>query len=379
MTSGKMDVMANVERLNEYMDRYGCSALVLRSGTNFTYLAGFAPRGTSARHLDFPDSPRGLLVIWPRHGEPALVINRHTVSAAKQYGWIERIETYEEYLGAGTPYQVAAETLKQMGLDRETLGLERTYVSAAHWEEMGRLLPQARLIDCAEMMTKVRWIKTPAEVKLLQEAANILDEAYLEVFSTVREGDTEHDVHGRIVGTCIRKGAEWAHGILNSSRNPVPYGGESDFQFRKGDILRNDYVSYYKGYPGHQSRTVILGKPTDEQKREYRVIRDIYRMTIDRCRVGVKASSIHHFAQSKFREHGYADRLYLVGHSVGPWFHQQEPYFVPSCHVELEEGMVLAVEPFLRYWHLQDMIHVTRDGPRMLSTRFNTDEMFVAG
>ena len=68
-------VIANVDRLHEHMDREGFSAVVLRSGTNFSYLAGFAFPGTLGRHLELPDSPREVLLVWPRHGDPVLVLN----------------------------------------------------------------------------------------------------------------------------------------------------------------------------------------------------------------------------------------------------------------------------------------------------------------
>ena len=272
-----------------------------------------------------------------------------------------------------------AEVLKGMGLDRETVGFEKTYVSATRWEEIQRLLPSVNAIDCTELMDGVRWIKTPAEVALLEQAANILDEAYLEVFPTVREGETEREVHSRLVESCLRNGAGWVHGILNSHRNTVAYGGEGDMKFQGGDIIRNDYVAYYQGYPGHQSRTVVLGQPSQEQKDTYGVILDIYRMTVDQCQVGTKASEIHRFAAEKFRQRGYQQRLSLAGHSVGAWWHQQEPYIVPGCHQELEEGMVIAMEPHVNHWHLQDMFLITKDGPRLLSPKFSTDEMLVVG
>ena len=41
--------------------------------------------------------------------------------------------------------------------------------------------------------------------------------------------------------------------------------------------------------------------------------------------------------------------------------------------------MVLALEPHVGYWHLQDLIEITPDGPRLMSDRFNTDAMFVVG
>ena len=377
MDTAHKSIIANIDRLNDHMDGDGCSALVLRSGKNFTYLAGFAFPGTLGRHLDFPDSPREVLLVWPRHGEPVMVLNSFAAPLARRDSWLREIEVYDDY--AESPYSRVADILTRMGLHQDKVGFERNYLSAARWEEIAQRLPGLNMVDCTELMDRVRWVKTDAEVALLRKAADILDDAYLEVFPEVREGDTERDVHSRIVQSCIRRGAQWVHGILNSSTNTVAYGGEGDTQFRKGDIIRNDYVSYYLGYPGHQSRTVVLGPPTEDQKRIYQSVRDIYRMTIDQCRVGARGSDIYNFAAAKFREHGHEGRVSLAGHSVGAWWHQQEPYLVPSCKYELEEGMVLALEPHVGYWHLQDMVLVTNDGPELLSTRFNTDEMLVAG
>ncbi|PKB79448.1 MAG: hypothetical protein BZY88_13490 [SAR202 cluster bacterium Io17-Chloro-G9] len=369
--------IANIDRLNRLMDQHGYAAVVVRSGKNFAYLSGFAFPGTLARHLDFPDSPREVLLVWPRRGDPVMVLNNFAAPLARRDSWIQGIEVYDDY--AESPYAVMANILKKMGLDRETVGLEKTYLSAARWEEVGGLLPNANLVDCTDLMDRVRWIKTPGEIALLERCADLLDEAYLEVFPTVRPGDTEREVHSRIIHSCIGRGAQWAHGILNSSRNTVAYGGEGDTEFRSGDIIRNDYVSYLDAYPGHQSRTVVVGQPSSEQRRTYQVVRDIYRSTIDRCRVGIEASTIYQFAAGQFKEHGFEGRLGLAGHGVGAWWHQQEPYIVGTGHHRLEEGMVLALEPHVGYWHLQDMILVTGDGPRLLSTKLNTDEMLVAG
>jgi Xaa-Pro aminopeptidase len=377
MLNNRKEIIANIDRLNSLMDSHGCAAVVARSGKNFTYLSGFSYPGTLGRHLDFPDSPREVLLVWPRHGEPVMLLNHYAAPLARRDSWLKHIEIYDDY--AESPYERMAEVLRQMGLNQETIGFEKTYLSAARWEEIARLLPGARMFDCTELMDQVRWVKTAGEVALLEEAANILDEAYLEVFPTVRVGTSEREVHARIVESCIRKGAQWAHGILNSSRNTVGYGGEGDMKFQRGDIVRKDYVSYFQGYPGHQSRTVVVGTPSAEQKRTYQIMRDIYRKTIEQYQIGAKARDIHRFAQEQFRAQGYDDRVSLIGHGVGPWWHQQEPYIVSTSRRELEEGMVLAMEPHVAFWHLQDMIQITRDGPRLISTRFNTDEMLVVG
>ena len=377
MANAHGKIIANVERLHRLMDEEGVSAVVARSGKNFTYLAGFAYPGTLARHLEFPDSPREVLLVWPRHGEPVLVLNTYAAPLARRDSWLERIEVYDDY--AESPYQRAADVLTGLGLDGETVGFEKSYVSANRWEEIAGVLPRARIVDCTELMDRVRWIKTTEEVAALEAGARLLDEAYLEVLPTVRPGDTERLVHSRIIESCLRRGANWAHGILNSSRNTVAYGGESDMAFEPGDIIRNDYVSYLDGYPGHQSRSVCVGKPSDEQRRIYQVTLDIYRATIEKCLPGARTSDIYHFANDRFHDAGFQGNVSLAGHGVGAWWHQQEPYMVPSSNRVLEEGMVVALEPHIGYWHLQDMVLVTPDGPRLLSPLISTDEMMVAG
>ena len=109
--------------------------------------------------------------------------------------------------------------LAGLGLAEETIGFEKSYVSANRWEEISEVLPKARVVDCTELMDRVRWIKTPEEVAALEDGARLLDEAYLEVLPSVQPGDTERLVHSRIIESCLRRGANWAHGILNSSRN----------------------------------------------------------------------------------------------------------------------------------------------------------------
>jgi Xaa-Pro aminopeptidase len=285
MAEKPRDMLANVERLHHLMDQHGYAAVVVRSGKNVTYLSGVAYPGTLARHLDFPDSPRAVLLVWPRHSTPVLIVNHYAAPLAQRDSWVQHCEVYDDY--AESPYERLATVLEHLGLHEATLGCEKTYVSAARWDEIQHRLPKARLVDCTAMMAQVRWIKTPGEIQLLKEAADLLDAAYLDVFPTVRAGETERDVHSRLVQRCLARGAQWVHGILNSSRNTVAYGGEGETVFQHGDIIRNDYVAYYHGYPGHQSRTVILGRPSDAQQRTYRLMRDIYRRTIDQCRVGV--------------------------------------------------------------------------------------------
>jgi Xaa-Pro aminopeptidase len=376
MTNKRRPIIANIDRLNDFMDGNNLAAIVARSGQNFTYLSGIAYPGTLARHLDFTDSMRGVMLLWPRRGEPVIVLNKIAERLTLRDSWIKRVEIYDSYIES--PYRRLCKVIKDAGLQAERVGFEKNYISAAHWEEVHSLLPRLQMVDCARMMDEVRWIKTPGEIALLKEGADLLDDAYLEVFATIRPGDTERDVHSRLISSCLRRGAGWAHGILKSSRNEIPYAGESDFVLRRGDVLQTDYVAYVQGYPGHQSRNAVLGKPSAQQQRDYQINRDIYRMTMDRCRPGTKVADIFEFVSDEFKKHGWQLSVVgLIGHGVGAWWHQQEPILTRGSDVVLEEGMVLALEPHKGYWHIQDMVTVRKDGPELVSDKFSTEQMFI--
>ncbi len=373
--TGKRKNIANLARLHALMDEAGLDALVLRSGQNFTYLSGVVYPGTLQRHMDLTDSTRPVFLVWPRKGEPVILTNKTAAGLAERDGWIDKVLLYEAYVDA--PYAKLAALLQDLGLAKARIGFERDYISAEHWDELGRHAPGVQKADCTKLMDRVRWIKTEEEVALIRRAADLLDDAYIEAFRRIRPGDTERKVHADLMGTCLRLGFEWAHGIFNVFRNTVPYGGESDMVIEKGDAIRTDYVGYLLSYPGHQSRTVIVGEPTAEQRRDYAINIEVHRKTIDRCRAGANVHDLWRGCMDEYKKHGWPDHHMLIGHGVGPWWHQQEPILRRKSEMVLEEGMVLALEPHVNFWHVQDMILVQKGAPVLLSPKFNTDEPFV--
>jgi Xaa-Pro aminopeptidase len=370
-------ITANLPRLNALMDEAGLDALVLRSGQNFTYLSGVVYPGTLQRHMDLTDSTRPVVLLWPRSGKPVILTNKTAEGLARRDGWVEDVVLYEAYVDS--PRAKLAEVIKAAGLASAKVGFEKDYFSALHWEAIEKALPAMRMEECTALMDRVRWIKTDDEVRMIRRAADLLDDAYLETFRRIRFGDTERKIHADMMGTCLRLGFEWAHGILNSFRNTIPYAGESDFVLEKGDAIRTDYVGYLQSYPGHQSRTVIMGPPTPEQRRDYAINLEIHRNTLDRCRAGARVHDLWQKTMSEYAAVGWPDHHMLIGHGVGAWWHQQEPILRRKSELVLEKGMVLALEPHVNFWHVQDMVLVTDGAPVLLSPKFNTDEPFVAG
>jgi Xaa-Pro aminopeptidase len=365
------------ERLAREMDQCGLDAIVARAGINFTYLSGLVYPGTLARHLDLADSPRAVYLVWPRHGEPRMVVNAIAEGLARRDSFIEHFDVYEGY--SEPPVERLAKVIADMGLAGSAIGFETNFISAADWEVLRSRLPGMRMADCVALMDHVRAVKLPSELRMLKRGADLLDEAFLTHFPTVRPGTRERDLHAALVGHCLAGGSEFTHGILNSERNTVAYAGESDFPFAAGDAIRTDYVAYVRGYPGHQSRCAVVGTPSDDQKQQYAVIRDIYRAANDQLIPGRTAGEVYRFVVERFAAVGIAYHSMLAGHSVGAWWHQQEPVISRDNPRRLEEGMVIAMEPHVNHWHIQDMFVIRAHGPELISDKFPTETIFSCG
>jgi Xaa-Pro aminopeptidase len=368
-------IIANIDRLHRLMDRDGLAAVVVRGGQNVTYLAGVSFHGTLGRHLDLAASRRGVLVVWPRQGQPIFVVETTAAGAATRDSWVGRMEVFDGY--HESLFERASAVLGELGLAKERVGFDKNFVGAGFWEDMAHRLPNMAMIDAGDLMDEVRWVKTDAEVDAFRIGARILDRVFSEVFPTIRPGEQEREVHGRIIGGCLAAGAEFAHGIFNSHRNPVIYCGESDFVLERGDIIRTDYLAYVNGYPGHQSRNAVIAPPSPEQARDYGLYYDVYTAAAEQLRPGVTAGELYEFVVERFQRIGWGYKVGLMGHSVGPWWHQQEPIFCRGSRVPLERGMVIALEPFVDHWHCQDLFLITETGSELLSKDFDTRQMFV--
>jgi Xaa-Pro aminopeptidase len=144
----------------------------------------------------------------------------------------------------------------------------------------------------------------------------------------------------------------------------------------KGDAIRTDYVGYLQSYPGHQSRTVIVGEPRAQQKRDYAI--NLKCIAASSTAAGrVRTCTTSGLDDGRVPQGGLARPPHADRPRRGCWWHQQEPILRRKSEHVLEEGMVLALEPHVNFWHVQDMILVQSGAPELLSPKFSTDQPFV--
>lgn len=363
--------LVNLRGLDDLLRGMRLDALVCRSGMNVTYLTGIGAPGTLGRHLDLADTPRETFVVWPRSGEACVVLSEIASQLAKATSRITQLEVYQDY--ADSPEEALARVLRRAGLAKSRVGFDLAWFGARRWSDFLRLVPDLQAVDCTDELDLVRAIKTPAEVEELRRAALVLDRTFMDVFPTIRPGESERSAHARLCERAIEHGAGTIHGILQASSNPVLYGGESNIRLTSGDLVRTDYVAYVNEYSANLSRLLCIGRPSLSVIDKYAVYLDICRQAVDLLRPGAVGAQIHRAIRALFEKRGWEAGPPISGHGIGSWFHQQRPLLVEASNDILQPGMVIAIEPISGHWHIQDEYLITEGAPQRISDSFDLE------
>nr|WP_307991127.1 type I methionyl aminopeptidase [uncultured Niameybacter sp.] len=222
-------------------------------------------------------------------------------------------------------------------------------------------------------------IKSDAEIKLMQESAQILIEAHELVAKHIKPGVTTKELDqvaykfitsknaipsfkgycGYPASACISINDEVVHGIPGSRK------------LKQGDIVSVDLGVYYKGYHSDAARTYPVGDVSPDVLQLIEVTKQCFFEGLKYAKAGNHLGQISKAIQDYAESFGYGVVRDLVGHGIGEELHEdpQVPnYKAPGRGVKLEKGMALAIEPMINMGTYQvqclddDWTFVTRDG-----------------
>jgi len=139
-------------------------------------------------------------------------------------------------------------------------------------------LPSVRVATANAHVTRMREIKSEAELELIRRAVTITMESHRQVMSTLEPGLNEFEVQGVIEYTFRRNGAERPafSSIVGSGRNStVLHYNANDSFMQDGDVVVVDIGASYGGYAADVTRTYpVNGRFSDAQRDIYQLVRD---------------------------------------------------------------------------------------------------------
>lgn len=246
-------------------------------------------------------------------------------------------------------------------------------------------------------------IKSLDEIRIMEEANQIVAEVLVLLQNTVDPGITTFELDKLAEDLCTRrkavpafKGYRGFPGSLCVSINEeVVHGIPSrKRKLKKGDIISVDFGTLYKGYYGDSAVTIAVGRVDNITHKLLKVTDESLQKAIEQVKIGNRISDVSAAVQNHVETNGFSVVRQFVGHGIGTSLHEgpEIPNFVQNnSSPRLHEGMVLAIEPMVNIgthqvkvlrdgWtvitgdkkssaHFEHSVAVTADGPLVLSSR----------
>ncbi len=248
--------------------------------------------------------------------------------------------------------------------------------------------------------------KTPEQVDKMAAAGDLLVRCLRLLKSSARPGVTTEDLDRAAEKFIRSQGAEPAFkgyrgfpgSICTSPNSMVVHGIPGPQELRRGDLLSIDVGVVRDGWVADAAITVPIGPVGDEAKKLLEATRESLFEGAGQAKAGNHLGDISAAVQRRVELEGFSIIRSLVGHGIGRDMHEEPQipnYGEPGRGPELEEGMVLAIEPMVNAggplvrmgddgWavysqdgslaaHFEFTVAVTADGPRVL-TPWHEDE-----
>ncbi|MBC7780936.1 MAG: aminopeptidase P family protein [Proteobacteria bacterium] len=373
----RADAMGNLALLERAIDESPYDAVIAVSPENVRYAADV--------HIATQRSIRDRLafVVWPKGGEPVLLVCVIEAAYAKKHSWMHDVRGYQEFEPG--PVKALAELLREMKLDAARVALETDYLAAAYYNDLVAQCPQLKIGAAEPVFARARMQKTPAEVTQLVAAFHATEEAFLHAFTSVKIGDTEKQIAVRLAERMLTEGADQVtSNYCNAGANTgFPHMVPSAYRVQTGDLVKSDSGGMFRQYFSNVGRTAIAGRASAKDVSVWKHLRDIHHAVIEQCRAGRTGAELFQLAKQRQEQAGLAFPYSHNGHSLGLNIHEH-PIINAHEHLPYQAGMITTVETRARWpgelgYHMEDLIEITDGAPIWHARCFRNEELLVVG
>jgi Xaa-Pro aminopeptidase len=341
--------------LSEGLTAAHVDGLLVTSLANIRYLTGFS--GSS-----------GLLFVTPR--DVVFITDfRYQTQVRDEIGDLARIAIESQSLWSGLWKQLAAISgVTVAGFESAHLlhrDFQRVLEHGSRWQWRATL----------DLVETLRERKDAGEVELIRQAAAVATRALGRTVKQVRAGMRETEVAGVLEKALRDEGSEgfpFATIVASGPRSALPHARSSSRQIVAGDFLLMDFGAEVSGYCADVTRTVVVGRASDEQRAFYDVVRVANERASANVRAGMTGRDADALARDYIQQRGFGDLFgHSLGHGLGLEVHEA-PRLAKTAEGALAEGAVVTIEPgmYRPDWggvRIEDDVHLGPGGPVILT------------
>ncbi len=360
-----------LERARKLLAQHQIDALLICSGTSLTYFTG----------LEWDQSERLFAWVLPQHGRPFIVcpafeegrVHERMAAQPPKLPSASRTRVYT-WNEDEDPFALLAGALRDAGIAAGKIGVEeRTQFAFA--DGIAHASPPITVVGATVISAGCRSVKSPAELALMQLANDVTLKVYEAAWKALVPGMTNRHVSDLISAAYDRTGFPGDASCEVGPFSALPHGSLQPQKIAQGEIILLDDGCTVEGYQSDISRSFVLGKATDKQKRIFDIVHRAQTAALAAARPGIPCQNIDDAARKVIEDSGFGPGYrffsHRLGHGIGMDGHEW-PYLVRGNNQPLEPGMCFSDEPGIYIPNefgirLEDDLHVTADGAKFFT------------
>ncbi len=330
-------------------------ALLVTSLPNIQYLTGFG--GSSA-----------LVVATP--SEALLITDfRYETQVVEEVGTFARTVIEPVSLWTGLWRELGA------GSGVRTIGFESAHLPHRDFQRLQEAGARWQWLGTTDLVEQLRERKDDEEVGRIARAAEVATRALRRTLEGVHAGMSELEVAGVLEHALRDEGSEgfpFPSIVAAGPRAALPHARPASHAVAAGDFLLFDFGAIVDGYCSDVTRTVVVGRASDEQREVYDVVRGANAAASAAVHAGMTGRDADAVARSYIERHGLGALFgHSLGHGIGLEVHEA-PRLARTNEGVLPAGAVVTIEPgvYRAGWggvRIEDDVWLGPQGPRILT------------
>jgi len=307
---------ARKDRTIEKLEKRGLDGLLMFRQESMYYLTGYDSFG----YVFFQCLYLGT------DGHLMLLTRSPDLRQAQHTSIIEDIRIWVDSANAN-PADLLMEILKEFGCKRKRLGVE--YDAYGLTAKNGKLLENAlqdfcTLEDASDLVSKLRVVKSEAEIVYVRKAAELADRAYDEAYRLAGAGADEGNILAAMQGVIFAGGGDYPGNefIIGSGKDALLCRYKSGRRkLDSQDQLTLEWAAAYRHYHAAMMRTIPVGHANENHKKMHKVCMDAMQSCKEALQPGRPIGEVFDAYAKTCDTAGMQDhRLNATGYSLGTTF-----------------------------------------------------------
>jgi Xaa-Pro dipeptidase len=258
-------------------------------------------------------------------GRMALLTRLADLRQAEHTSILDDIRVWTDRKDASPATQLQS-LAAELGLAHGRIGVEFDCHGLTHAD--GRKLETAfaayELVDASDIVTRLRAVKSPAEIAYVREAARLSDIADAAALAAIRPGADEGEILSAQHNAIFTAGGDYPANefIIGSGRDALLCRYKSGRRkLSPSDQITLEFAGVWRHYHAVLMRTVIVGEPTPRHRQLHAAAHEALLACEAEIRPGRSAGDVFAAHARVLDAHGLAEhRLAACGYSLGATF-----------------------------------------------------------